>query len=282
MNKLFFFISVLCFMSFWACDLEQEIEIDLSDYEPQLVVECYLQTGKPFSLLLTESAPYFEQFPSETNDFINQLLVDSAQVVISHKGTEYILENGLFFDFEDQKFFNYQNQSFVPEDYDSAFELYILSKDGREIEATTRLLPKVPIDSIVVEFSEETVDSLARVLTYFTDDPNTQNFYRRMLNEVSLDSLALQDFTIDDRLYDGPVVFGSGFIFAPGDTVYNTLFHITEDYYNFLESVQNASSANINPFGQPSPINSNIKGNTRAIGIFTGLSYERIQTIIPE
>jgi hypothetical protein len=279
MYKKLFFLTIITLIGLTACDLEQEVNIDLGPYESQLVVECYLQAGKPFTLLLTQSAAFFDPFPSLDDQFLSELLVDSATVVISHKGTDYVLNNELFVDFEDQKIFNYWNSELVPEDFESPFELSITSKEGDEIRATTRLLPVVPIDSIVVEFSEER-DTLARVLTYFTDNADTENFYRRMLNESSLDSLPAQDFTTDDRLYDGPVVFGTGFNYVVGDTLFNTIFHIDNDYYNFLESTNGAINANFNPFGQPSPIISNLEGD--GIGIFTGLSYDRRMTIIEE
>ena len=75
-------------------------------------------------------------------------------------------------------------------------------------------------------------------------------------------------------------MFGSGYQFSEGDTVINTLFHIEKAYADFLESVDAAIGANGNPFGQPSTIISNLEGDAGAIGIFTGLSYDRVVTII--
>ncbi|MEN0004180.1 MAG: DUF4249 domain-containing protein [Bacteroidota bacterium] len=279
MNFYKYLIVLGLAVAFCACDLEQEVDIDLPQYESQLVVECYLQAGKPFTLLLSESAPYFESFPPIGDIFLDQLLVDSAEVVISHKGTDYVLENQIFFDLEDLKFFNYFNPELVPDDLDREFELQITTRDGQTVLGRTRLLPVVPIDSVVVEFNEE-VDTLARVLTYFTDNAETENFYRRMLSIGSLDSLE-QDFTVDDRLFEGTVVFGTNFEYTAGDTIINTIFHITEPYYNFLESVQIAINANFNPFGQPSPIISGLEGNANAIGVFTGFAFDRVVTIIP-
>ena len=47
-----------------GCNLEQEIELDLPEYDSRPVVECYLEAGKPFSLLLSQSSPYFDPFRS--------------------------------------------------------------------------------------------------------------------------------------------------------------------------------------------------------------------------
>lgn len=261
-----------------SCNLEKEIEIDLPDYESRYVVECYLEPGQPFSLLLTRTASYFDPFPTSNSDFLDQILVDDAEVTILHNGQTYTLQNGLFFNPISRKAYNYLAPDFIPADYDHDFELSILTPDGKTITATTRILKPVPIDSIVVEFANN--DTLARVLTYFKDIPNERNYYRRMFHEHSLDSIPLQDFATDDGIVDNNIVFGSAYDFAVGDTVFNTIFHIDRSYYDFFNSVQTAASSNGNPFGQPSPIISNLKGTANAIGIFTGLTYDRVMTIV--
>jgi hypothetical protein len=104
-----------------------------------------------------------------------------------------------------------------------------------------------------------------------------------MVNVGSLDSIPLQDFSTDDRFVEDRVVFGTQFEFSAGDTIFNTIFHLDEDYYNFIESTQNAVNGNFNPFGQPSPIISNLESDAEnIIGIFTGLSYDRVMSIVEE
>lgn len=276
MRLLPYFIATIIMVAVAACgSLEKEIDLKLPEYEPQYVVECYLEPGQPYTLLLTRSTPYFEPFPSDLEGFLENLLIDSAEVLIHHAGKTIELAYGLMLNPFTKKIFNYYNYELVPEDYDNDFELSITTPDGKHIHATTRILPVVPIDSLVVEFDEEK-DSLARVLTYLTDDPNTENYYRRMLHFGSLDSIPQQDFTtFDDFVDDNKIVFGSGFDFVEGDTVYSTIYHIDRAYFEFLESIRYAVDANGNPFGQPSSIISNLKGDVNALGIFTGLSYDR-------
>jgi len=262
-----------------ACNLEKEINIELPEYDTRPALECYLEPGKPFSLLLTKTAPYFEDFPTLDDRFLQNILEDSATVVIRHNGQEYPLQNQFFFNPFSGKLFNYFSLTPVPEDYENDFELNIVTKAGKTITATTRLLRKVPIDSVVVQFPAN--DTLARVLTYFTDDRSQTNYYRRMIHKSSLDSIPLQDFALDDRFSEtSRFVFGTNYEFAEGDTIINTLFHISRDYYDYFDSVQTAFFSNGNPFGQPSPINSKLGGTANAIGIFTGLSYDRMTTIV--
>lgn len=260
-------------------NLEKEIDLKIPAYESQLVVECYLQPFRPLSLVLTRSAAYFDPFAQNDFDFLENILVDSAEVRISYGGESYLLNNQIFFDFETQKLYNYYLPASVPLNTDLDFTLEIKTADGQTVTGRTKILPVVPIDSVIVEFSEE-VDTLARVLTYFTDNINEENFYRRMLHKGSLDTIPEVDFTVLDDVVEGngKVVFGTSFNFVEGDTVINSLFHIDREYHDFLESITFAADANGNPFGQPAAINSNLMGD--AIGIFTGVSVARNTVVI--
>lgn len=272
------FWAVLAIVALWACDLEQEVDIDLPEYESRIILECYLEPGQPFSLLLSRSHPFFDPFPPLNQDFLANILIDSAQVEIAHNGRTYVLENRLAFNPQTRKVFNYYSSEKVPFDTIAPFELSVTLPDGQAISGTTRILPAVGIDSLVVQFAES--DTLARVLTYFTDDTSERNYYRRMFHQSSLDSSAVQDFSVDDRILEGTAVFGTGYNYSEGDTVISTLFHIDRSYYEFLESVGDALNANGNPFAQPSPIISNLEGTVDAVGIFTGISYDRKAIIL--
>jgi hypothetical protein len=267
-----------------ACNLEQEVEIDLPEYEVRPVLEAYVEPGERYRLLLTLSAGYFAPLPSLDN-LLEELLLDSAEVSITHDGVTYQLENTLLFDPTTLKIYNYAagSNDLVPTESDLPFELNITLPNGETIRAETRLLPQVEIDSVVIEFPEtgNPGDTLARALTYFTDNPNTDNFYRRMLQLNSLDSLPEQDFVTDDRLVeDSTIAFGTGFNYKVGDTLITTLYHISEDYATFLESVDGAAAANGNPFGQPSPVISSLEGTANALGVFTGLVSFRRNDIV--
>ncbi len=260
-------------------NLEKEIDLDLPEYAPQYVVECYLEPGEPFRLSLSKSLPFFEPFPTDPTEFVSSILEDSAMVTVSHAGVDYPLQNGIDVAalFEKVKVYNYFSTEKVPIDYEQPFTLLVRTRSGDVITGSTRLLPPVPVDSVVVEF-DLVRDTLARALTYITDDPDANNYYRRMYHIHSLDSIPDQDFvTNDDFVDDRILVFGSGYELKEGDTIYNTIFHIDRAYYDFWLSTFNAISSNGNPFGQPSGIQSNVTG---AIGIFTALQYDRRMTVV--
>jgi hypothetical protein len=169
----------------------------------------------------------------------------------------------------------------VPADPGISYTLTITMPDGKTINGQTVMLPFIPIDSVVVEWGPEVQDTFARVLTYLTDDLSQDNYFRRLLNYGSLDSIPEQDFLANDRISTtDQIAFGTGYELVQGDTVFNTVFHITKAYYDYYESVQLAVFGNQNPFAQPSPIKSNVSGTANPLGIFTCLVYDRDTTII--
>lgn len=272
---------LLIIISLSACNLEKQIEIVLPAYESQPVVECYLEPGKAFRLLLSKSNSYFDPIPSDDLlPYLEALLISNADVRIRFGSEEVILNNQVTVDFETGKFYNYSASAIVPENFSDGFELEIILPDGKLITANTKLLPAVPIDSISIE---KNANNKARCLVYIKDSPNEENYYRRMLHNGSfLDSFPQQDFITDDKLIENNIfVFGTGYNYDPGDTLYNTIFHIDKEYSDFLTSIQGAISSNGNPFAQPGVIITNLRGNANAIGIFTGLSYDRVMSVIP-
>lgn len=292
MKNFFLFASITLIIA--ACNLTQEVELDLPDTEERPVVECYLEPGEPYRLLLTRSAGYFDEFPTEPEEFVNDVLLEDAQVFIFQEDPEtgrelrIILENEVNIDLRYGKLYNYSSPEIVPGDTSYTYRLSIQLPNGERIGAQTRILPAVPIDSIVIEYPEDQElieeDSLpkARVLTYLTDDPSQTNFYRRMYHWNSLDSIPEQDFvTRDDFVDNGTIVFGTGYDYEEGTIIYNTIFHISEEYYNYQNSIFASIAANENPFAPPGLIESNVSGSANPIGIFTGLTYVQEVDVVP-
>ena len=276
-------IALLATIAFFAaCNLTNDVKIDLPNYDRQPVVECYLEPGKPFRLLLSQSYSFFDPFGLDST-FLEKTLLNDAVVTITYNGQTEVLENNLSFDPSPIKIFNYTGSNLVPATPGTVFQLNIqLPNNGGNITGQTTMLPKVPIDSVVVSFNTDPkFDTLARTLMYITDDQSQPNYYRRLLNYSSLDSFPEQDFLVSDRFSQTALIaFGTGYDLIEGDTVFNTIFHISKDYYDYVESYQIAVQGSVNPFAQPSPIKSNVSGTSNPLGIFTCLVYDRNMTII--
>ena len=259
------FIFLLAGIISFSCNMEKEIDLDLPDYESKIVVECYLLPGSDFRLALFESVSYFDtpQLPT----------VDSALVIIRYNGNTDTLEYiGLSFA---GKYFNYRSSTIVPADYTSLFTLEIIDKRGRRLTASTTIPILVPIDTITIETN---ADSLSFPLTRFTDDPSTEDLYRYQVEENNI-GREVTDFQFDDKLFEtSQVAIGSNYSLKKADQVTVSLFHLTKEHFDFLESVNAAIDANGNPFGQPAVIKSNINGG---LGIFTGVAVDQKTFLIP-
>lgn len=280
--KLYHIFFIVGIAGLAACNLTREVNIDLPQYDRQPVVECYLEPGKPFRLLLSRSYSFFDPLGLDSS-FFQKTLLDSALVTISYNGRTDTLYNQPSFEFSPIKLFNYTGNNIVPATPGIEYQLNItLPHSEGNITASATMLNKVPIDSIVYDFNKDPkYDTLARVLTYITDDQSQPDYYRRLLNYGSLDSFPEQDFLVTDRFALTPVIaFGTGYELKEGDTVFNTIMHIHKDYYDYVESFQLAVGANLNPFAQPSTIKSNVSGSANPLGIFTCLVYDRDTTII--
>ncbi len=276
--KNILFLALVC--TALSCNLTQDVEIDLPEYTPQPVVECYLEPGKPFRLLLTRSYSFFDPFGLDST-FIEKTVIQGATVTITYDGKTINLPNIPSIETNPIKLFNYTASEIVPATVGTNYVLNInLPDGGGNITAQASMLSFVPIDSIVIQWLPER-DTLARALMYLTDDLNTSDYYRRLLNYSSLDSVPEQDIVTPDRFSTtSQIAFGTAYELKEGDTIFNTIYHIEKPYYDYLESVQLAILANFNPFAQPAAIKSNVTGSANPLGIFTTLVYDRDTTIL--
>jgi hypothetical protein len=247
--------------------MDKTVEIDLPAHKPQLVVEGYLEPGKPYRLAVQESAGYF--------DAPTPPLVPDAMVYITHNGRRVELDYKPRMDERTGFIYTHSSSEVMNGKPGDIYGLEVTDSKGRKVTAFTTILPVVPIDTIEWRFNE---DDEALLLTSFQDDGSTSNYYRYITTRDSLNSGSSRDFASSDDLTNGKrVTFGSGYNYDPGDTLIITLYHIEKQYYDFLESAESAKDANGNPFAQPSQIKSSVQGG---IGIFTNLAYDRKTVVI--
>jgi hypothetical protein len=173
-----------------SCDsLERDINLNLPEPERILTVECYLQAGQPYRVLVTETKGFFEDLDACP-------LVKGATVIIRHNGVADTLDESFyfspncpadslfgfipFFNADRTRFYNYGSNGICPLDYDNDFELEVIDPNGgRQIFATTRFIRPVQIDSMNLLYK----DGKAGVIVSAFDDVNTVDFYRVMLHK---------------------------------------------------------------------------------------------------
>ncbi|MCP4438849.1 MAG: DUF4249 domain-containing protein [Aureispira sp.] len=293
----FILISILAGLVLSCDSFERDIDIELPEIEKELVVECYLQPGQPYRVILTETKSYFENLQACP-------FVQGATVVIEHNGVRDTLTEASIYlpgSCDDStlsipinypillntRFANYGSTKICPKDYNSDFKLEIHDHiNNRVATAVTRILPPVPLTEIKTEFDEAGEEAYALVSAQ--DDGSQVNFYRLMLHEGELaDNSTFPptannpefDAVIDDaRFFNGKLVaLGTSYKFSEGDTLIATIYHIDKTYHDYLETARDAQSNNGNPFGQPGTILTNIDGGQ---GVFTSLSYDRDTVIV--
>ncbi|MDP5171141.1 MAG: DUF4249 domain-containing protein [Bacteroidia bacterium] len=301
MNKLTYIFSFfLLSISLYSCDLTQNIEVDLPEYESEIFVESYLQPGLPFSVVMTRTVGYF--------DDLQLIYVEDAVVSVTYNnqtdtltplelplntpGLELLLDTALinsFREFLGDAIYLYGSLTPVPTLYDSPFVLNVTTADGVQLSATTIIPRPVEFEDPVIRFNDE---ERALILTRFQDNADTKDYYRRILavreqdiienEDGTVDTVWVsdeeQDFIVDDELTNGEIqVFGTTFDYSRGDTLIQTIYSVTGDYADFITTRDAAIGASLSPFGQPARLKSNIEGGQ---GIFTGQSRSELVTII--
>lgn len=280
MKKLLIAFGFILLVS--GCRKAKDINLVLPAYEGQLMVECYLEPGKNYRLLMTESVSYLENVAARP--------VNNALVTIRYKDRlDTLYFNNSFIKVNDTiKYYNYVSKIKIPKDYFNTFELYIRDSKGREAFAQTTIARPPVIDSGKVLLENE----IRTALVYLKDDQKTPKYYRFLVYQNNTKSFQTQSTIATNREEDfdrylffqgGQLIFKSknDFFVSRGvliDSVAVKTLEINKDYYEFIESVRNAQNANGNPFAQPASIRSNIQGG---MGIFTGFDPVVTQMAVP-
>ncbi|MBC7487683.1 MAG: DUF4249 domain-containing protein [Cytophagaceae bacterium] len=259
--KVRYLLLFICSVFLFQCDFEKEVNIPLPDYSNTPYIECYLEPGKPYRLLVYKSIGYFEE--------LVPVPIRDANITITHRGTTIILPYDTIPRDGDLRFYNYRSKdSLVPLHYDEAFDLAV-TINGVTYTSVTTIRTLVAIDSLYNNCNNE---KRCQITIRFKDQANTADFYRFLTFSDSLGGDIKQDFLLNDELFDTENAgIGGGYSFNEGQGAVVRLFHLTKEHYDFLTSVKNSQNANGNPFAQPASIKSNIPG---LIGIFSGLTYD--------
>ena len=263
--KSYFFLLLAALA---GCNMEKEIDLNLPEFRSEIAVECYLEAGKPYRATIMESTSYFDR--------PEPIIIPDAVVIITHNGQADTLQYRPGYNQEDERFFTHISGTIVQGNPGETYALEVYDSRGRKVTGIARFLPVVPIDSIELRRNSQNKVAL---LTKFTDDGSTENFYRYQLHKDSLSSRKRQsDFESSDEIYNGQrYAFGSSYRFDPKDTLFVTLYHIEPQYYHFMNTLDAAQDANGNPFAQPIALRSTVQGG---IGVFTTLTYDRRQVVI--
>lgn len=263
-NSLLPILSLFLFFIFTGC--ERVIDVDLNEASPEIVIEGNLSgTDAKLEVTISKTGSYFNRGPVEK--------VKNARVVLE-SGQEY---QSQAIETADGRY-RIDNISLVENE---TYKL-IVEAENKEYQAISTLYPAVKIDSLSYEYSREArfFEGGYRILLYFSDPANTDNYYRikvyknqRLFNGtddiIVFDDSSLEGKSIQVRL--------RGQVFDSGDTAKVELLSIDKKAWRYFTTLRDMAKANP---GSPAPANPVSNFSNGALGYFSAWSVSEKKIII--
>lgn len=277
-----------------------EVQLDLPNSEPQIVVEGYIETGSAPYVSLTRSITFYSTIDENT---LQDQLVDNADLVtVSDRfGNTDTLTLQISFEYP---FFKYEaaNPTIIGQEK-SSYDLRI-EVDGKVLTATTYIPEIIALDSVWfnLEIDEDSMQ-LGTIYGNLTDPDTLGNHYRFYSKRIGQDNrfIAPLGSVVNDRFVNGesfPFFYyrsddplspdttlapgdPRGFHWSVGDEV--VVKYSTMDYntYQFWLTKENDQGNAGNPFSAPITTISNINGG---LGTWSGfaVSLDTVVCEVPE
>lgn len=268
-KKIVRLLVVFCGCIYLACTPEP-LAIDIPKLEKQAVVFSQLIPEEVITIALTQTidALDFSEEEGDTlsEDIVDALLLGGALVTVTYRDVTDTLQEiaqGIYASLTTPQYIN------------ETYRLDIITADGRELDATSTMLPQIDFNRVepIVERSSE--DTLVRMIVDFTDLPDDNwymlNFYTNgeEKNGVDLNSFfsdgsnvlkhteLVSDLLIENENYldtiDLPNINST-------DSLVVTLSNINETYFQFLELRQNATNFFSEVTKEPVTLPTNVNG----------------------
>ncbi|MEX1188242.1 MAG: DUF4249 domain-containing protein [Bacteroidia bacterium] len=285
-----YLIPVLVILLVVAC--EREIEIDLPNNQNLIVVEGSIEAGQAPVILITRNRGFFESFPTDLQSFVEEFVIQDAEVIISDGIQTETLE--LTLDFVNYPFFYYTG-NLITGQAGRTYSLEIRA-EGQLLTSSTTIPGTVSIDSSWFELNPFDVneDSLGVSFVSIMDPDTFGNAYRMFAkrnSETTFFPVPGSSFN-DDFVNGQRVTFFSGrseqpfattigfdpdeFFYKLEDTIFLKFATIGRKEYDFYSTLDAAINSNGNPFASPTLVQSNISGG---LGVWVGMSVTFDTTI---
>lgn len=309
MHRHLFIIVLMSTISatFWSC--EQNVTVDLEEYDQKVVVHSLITKDSLPRIVLTKSASYFSG-NEEDNEYKT---LKNASVIISNNGQDDTLDqrttNKPFNPYNTGQYSDNQGQSdssnvafhyFQGDQEVMAGRTYQLKiiHNGTTVLGETTVPQSVSIDS--ASYEKNVVEQLGftdtgrTIKAYVDDHGGTDNAYRLHVTflanvpsgNLELDELASTSVTFDDAQdgeqfaveMDLPSIQADEFSNNFPDTAIAEVRveHITRETGEYLRSLNEQSSSSNSPFSEPVLIKSNVDNG---LGVFGSYSLSEAITI---
>lgn len=292
----FFFLGMtLNLLMLLGC--ERDINFDLKNEEPKLVVEATIENGQPPVVFLSRSVGFFSQISPQ---LLAQSLVHGASVFISngsktHKLKEYTTALGGGYSLSYYSIDSSDLATAFSGELNKQYDMRIVA-EGKEYTATTTIpgLTK-RIDSVWWKKAPPQADSNdVIIMVRATDPPGFGDYIRYFTKRNSEPFLppgnsAYDDLFIDGTTYELPIERGidrnvkitdEDRFFKKGDTITLKLCNIDKATYDFWRTMEFSYQSVGNPFSTPVKVASNISGP--ALGYFGGYACQYRTLVVPK
>lgn len=287
------YLAIVVPLLFWSC--EKDININLKEQEPKLVVEATIENGQAPMVILTTSLNYFDKVTPQLllNSFVRGADVFVSNGLLTHKLKEYTAPLGAGYSLHYYSVDSSNLSTAFVGELNTAYSLRIVT-GGDEYTAQTTI-PDITkrIDSLWYKAGPPQLDTnKVIVMVKATDPPGYGDYIRYFTKRNSEPFLPGFNSVFDDLFIDGTTYelqVGAGvdrnetlsdddFFFSKGDTVVFKLSNIDKATYDFWRTMEFSYQSVGNPFSTPVKVSSNIKGN--ALGYFGGYASQYRTLII--
>lgn len=248
---------------------EEIIDVDFPEAEKQLVMEGYVEPGQDFTfVILSQTLGFFAKIDSAT---FAESGVYGADVFLSDGTSRIRMTQAPGF----PAYGVASSQMKIQEGKTYTVET---TYNGKEVKASTTILPKIGLDSVYVKPEVIKGDTFYRLTVKFTEPNPKGNFYRYFTKKNSEPNFDTENNSVfDDNFINGNTLdlplngtgradtsetadFSTFGLFNPGDTIYLKWAHITKDHFNFWQTYETQVNNFGNPFAPVTVVNSNVKG----------------------
>jgi Domain of unknown function (DUF4249) len=282
-----YLLTMASILFFVSC--EKDIDIELKESEPRLVVEGSIENGANPTVVLTKSLDYFGTI---TPELLFSSFVRNAVVTITEGSAIYpLLEdsvpltNGAYFYF-------YRSNSLIGK-LNTSYTLNITA-DGRNYSATTTI-PQITriIDSLWSEKAPVQDTTLYRMMIRATDRPGFGDYIRYFTKTNSEPFFPGFNSVFDDQVIDGKTYTiqvdrginknidgeDTDIFYNRGDTATLKLCNIDRTTFDFWRTFEFSFQSIGNPFSSPTKILGNISNG--GLGYFGGYAAQYRTIIMP-
>ncbi len=291
MMRFILLIAVVIFIV--SC--ERNIDINLPEPEPMLVVDGFIDHGDYARITISRSFPYFAEINLNDIASLQQIFVANASVFIS----DGVITDSCVFTIDPTSFPPVYYKGTNPALIGQAGKTYFLTiyAEGDTITSYTTIPPLVFLDSIY--WKPDPVEPYKGFGWGHLTDPDTMgNIYRLFTKRqgypyyVAAGSLSDKNFNGTSTAFSfsrpDPLPFyipnnlpedTARFFFVRGDTISVKFCTIDFRSYEFIRTYTSAAGSFGNPFSAPTFIKSNVNG---AFGGFVGYGATFYQYVVPQ